>query len=587
MRRHEARAGGLTPIDAGGRYAPRGSTGRLRSGRWKWAAPACRRAFTLVELMVGMAVMSVLLVGLASAVVIASRSLPGPQSRLERTVRAAAALDGLLEDLRLATWFLDHTDTATTFAVPDRNGDGRPEWIRYAWSGTPGDPLTRQISGGAVATVLTDVRQFSLALLLRTTQETFPGAATESPTLQLLAGYPVVPTDPLNDPEKWTIDHLRHVSQYVEPTLPPGAVAWRPARVRFLAGNKPPDTETLRVELREPGVGIRPSTVTLAGVSIPENTLRGLGSWFTVDFNDVARRSPEAGVCICFRGLTGSGSPAAELRYDDQARDRNGSMTFSNNGGSSWAFEPDYVLQHEVRGYWWLQGPPIAASRRAAASVIAAVSTGDAPSGRASASAAAALLNGPELLSGIWEADFSVHPCEDRNGDGIPDFGVSSGMINPASLVNGVWRVDNALQTLPANDFAGLTIVKLRFRATSGALSFRLHADWDALSCAVIEASVVPDGQGGQTLRVSHRPDWSTEELLTDVRYLPPDFVELRLLIDPQRDLVNIRVNEIERGTFGYARIAMATADKSAVLYPEVPGAGEVDDLSIRVAEVP
>ena len=62
------------------------------------------------------------------------------------------ALVELLADLEFALAFSEKTDHALTFTVPDRDGDFISETIRYAWSGTPGDPLTRQYNGGAVAT---------------------------------------------------------------------------------------------------------------------------------------------------------------------------------------------------------------------------------------------------------------------------------------------------------------------------------------------------------------------------------------------------------------------------------------------------
>jgi hypothetical protein len=63
-------------------------------------------------------------------------------------------------DLEFALAFSEQTATAMTFTVPDRDGDLLAETIRYAWSGTPGDPLTRQINEGAVATMLEDVHVF-------------------------------------------------------------------------------------------------------------------------------------------------------------------------------------------------------------------------------------------------------------------------------------------------------------------------------------------------------------------------------------------------------------------------------------------
>lgn len=73
----------------------------------------------------------------------------------------------LLADLERATGFTERTATSATFTVPDRNGDGRPETLRYAWSGTPGAPLTLQMNGGTIQNLATNVQQFQLTYRTR------------------------------------------------------------------------------------------------------------------------------------------------------------------------------------------------------------------------------------------------------------------------------------------------------------------------------------------------------------------------------------------------------------------------------------
>jgi hypothetical protein len=63
-------------------------------------------------------------------------------------------------DLEFALAFTEQSARAVTFLVPDQSGDAKLETVRYAWSGTPGDPLTRQFNGGAVAVVLENVHVF-------------------------------------------------------------------------------------------------------------------------------------------------------------------------------------------------------------------------------------------------------------------------------------------------------------------------------------------------------------------------------------------------------------------------------------------
>lgn len=124
-----------------------------------------RHAFTLIELTVALAASALLVVGLASSLYISSQALNVNASQKTRT--AAVVLHDLATDLNKAVEFSERTPTALTFTVPDRNGDSAPEVIRYAWTGTPGDPLTYQYNGGTVVNIATDVQSFNTTALTR------------------------------------------------------------------------------------------------------------------------------------------------------------------------------------------------------------------------------------------------------------------------------------------------------------------------------------------------------------------------------------------------------------------------------------
>lgn len=122
-----------------------------------------RRGLTLVELVVSMTIMTILMGAMASVLVVASHAVPDGRSPMEKKTQAADVLDQIAGELFYATSITEETEIAVTFTVADRNhGDPGPETIRYAWSGTAGDPLTRQYNGGSIITVCEGVQVFSL-----------------------------------------------------------------------------------------------------------------------------------------------------------------------------------------------------------------------------------------------------------------------------------------------------------------------------------------------------------------------------------------------------------------------------------------
>ena len=125
-------------------------------------APTRQSGFTLVELTVSMTIGAILLGGMASAVLIASHALPGRNTATDAILRASDLVEQIAGELHCAVAFTQRSATMVEITVPDRNKNQAPEAIRYAWSGTPGDPLTRQYNAGPVVNVAEHVQEFDL-----------------------------------------------------------------------------------------------------------------------------------------------------------------------------------------------------------------------------------------------------------------------------------------------------------------------------------------------------------------------------------------------------------------------------------------
>lgn len=122
-----------------------------------------RRCFTLTEVVLAMTIMTILMGGMASAVLIASHALPADNDASQKTASGLDAVHGLVADLATALTVTEATSTSIEFTVPDRgHGAAGEETIRYAWSGTSGSPLTREYNGAAPVTLCDDIQALSL-----------------------------------------------------------------------------------------------------------------------------------------------------------------------------------------------------------------------------------------------------------------------------------------------------------------------------------------------------------------------------------------------------------------------------------------
>ncbi len=93
----------------------------------------CRDAFTLVELVVAMASASMLLVGLAAAIIVTNRSLEDAASPEDRSSIISSVADRFVDDVRYAT-AIRNTGSTIEMDVPDRDGDTLAETIVYSGS---------------------------------------------------------------------------------------------------------------------------------------------------------------------------------------------------------------------------------------------------------------------------------------------------------------------------------------------------------------------------------------------------------------------------------------------------------------------
>ena len=116
-------------------------------------------AFTLIETIVAVSISGVLLLSLGSVIIVASRAVPTGQ---ETVVTAAAVERGIAliqADLEDA---IDLASNSGVFliGVPDRNGDGKDDVIRYSLDGS--GSLSRGQNGADAVAVLRDIKNFSL-----------------------------------------------------------------------------------------------------------------------------------------------------------------------------------------------------------------------------------------------------------------------------------------------------------------------------------------------------------------------------------------------------------------------------------------
>ena len=115
-----------------------------------------------MEMLLSVSIMAVLLGAMVMSISVASRAIDDGTGPVAQTRRGAEVVEQVNADLALATAFSERTDRAVSFSVPDRDGDGNPEAIRYSWTGPEDRQLLRQINDGPAVAIAQDVGHFGL-----------------------------------------------------------------------------------------------------------------------------------------------------------------------------------------------------------------------------------------------------------------------------------------------------------------------------------------------------------------------------------------------------------------------------------------
>lgn len=142
-----------------------------------------RSGYTLLELLIASATASILMAGSAGSIYIASQALNLDDGAAVEQANASIGINRVMDDLRHALAFTERTATAVTFTVPDRDGDDRPEKIRYAWSGVAGTALGVSINDSAPSIVVQDVQTLNFDYIERLVAGEFTDIETAVPVV--------------------------------------------------------------------------------------------------------------------------------------------------------------------------------------------------------------------------------------------------------------------------------------------------------------------------------------------------------------------------------------------------------------------
>jgi len=320
-----------------------------------------RRGHTLTEVLMSTTIVSVIMGGMSSVMLLSARTLNNTPVQV---CVSGDVSDQVTTDLNLAQEFTERTSTAVGMKVPDRDGDNQPETIRYSWSGTPGDPLMREYNGSDPVAVAENVNHFGLSYQTKTVAAGSGGGAgggggaqTEQESEELL----LISHD---DTAGGSMHHFRvdandWCGTYFHPVLPSNAVKWRISRVMIQARRDGGSGGSVAVQVRTADSGRKPTTTVLAQAVISESSLSSHYQWRELLLSGLDDLDPGDSHCIVVRFNGGSGR-VAKIRCEQTGADTSGAhLVITGDQGGSWSsYSGSRDMQFYVYGTVTTMGEP-------------------------------------------------------------------------------------------------------------------------------------------------------------------------------------------------------------------------------------
>ncbi len=302
-------------------------------------------AFTLIEMVVSLSVISIVFLAMGSVMLLAAQAIPTEDDAPALTYDALEVTRQLASELETATVIAHMTDRVIMFKIPDRNGDGAEEMIAYSWSSTPGAPLLRNYNGSTAVAVLPSVESFSLTYDIRSAPQ--PAILEESEEILLDSFNSGV----LHD--EFPITQYNWLGQLITPAnLPNEALDWNVSRVLFQATKHSSDTGITKIQLRPVDESGMPTSTVLETQYLYENILDSNFLWIESNFDRVRGLSPSEKLSLVLAWQAGDES--AGIRYSTIS---GSGRLYSYTKGASWSYGATSSMTYYVYGTYTREVP--------------------------------------------------------------------------------------------------------------------------------------------------------------------------------------------------------------------------------------
>lgn len=510
---------------------------------------------TLPEVVVALAVSTMIMIALQSTVTVAVKSVPDQSGPVQRDVAVARILRQIESELENCTRVISYTSQRVTFLVADRNSDGVDERISYEFSAA-GSTLARTYNAEAPVNVLTSISDFSLGFDQANYVFNCSGPITALPA-ELLAQATVSSGLELLA----NVNTGASVGEYLVPATSSEKV-WKPTlirtRVRKSNSSSGVDLSLLpAIADGTPASTRHVSDVTsISAASLPTNYSDALVSINTPNAPWIGSGKPLA-LMISRSDSAGSGSFAKYGSGNNYLYTFLGSWYRSNSSSLEYLL---YGQRGNASASYSLNFPIFNAVR---------VQCQSAPT-RTPIYGGCNVLNGVGNIGVDFKQNFNTSPLlTDDNVDGSVDWQLNAGTISASDTNNGRWTANSSsISLIQSTDINQIGIFDVKWKCSTTSTS----EGFVSLNCFRTGSNAYP-------LKMVLRKELDNYQYLTLIDTssnpvkqiyiatgLSQDDINTRLVFDPNQRSVILLINDVEQGNFSLSSASVSQTNPALIL---------------------
>jgi hypothetical protein len=287
----------------------------------------------MLELVISVQTATLILAGMFTCLALVGQSTRYKSETGDARFWGALVTERMVDDLSQALSIAERSATAIEVTVPDRNGDGMDDKVRYYWNAQAGTPLWYRLNDQTPEAIWASVQQ--LALNYPMTTQVLPA---RQPSLASLNYHDDQP-GALNESFVLTQSSQR-AAQYILHSNNLGGSYWALKRLRFLARRSGQPDGTILVQLTTADNNQKPTSTVIDRITVDEASLGQQFGWVNIDFTAANQLIVGQGYCVVLSRDSISGDAAGEIMFQQstggQALTANTHWMTSNNGGNTW-----------------------------------------------------------------------------------------------------------------------------------------------------------------------------------------------------------------------------------------------------------